>query len=84
MKVNVNFVVYIDVIEFKPFMGENIKTYQDAFLEYYCINWTEDMHMDTETIIKWMNEIAPKCGAKIIEKKIEPNKENTNLPYMCF
>lgn len=84
MKVNVGFAVFIDVIEFIPFMGKEAKAYQEAFLEYYCKNWNEQMYMETETIIKWMNEIAPKCEAKILEKKIKPGEEDTSLPYMCF
>ena len=84
MKVNVGFATYVDVIEFEPFMGEDTLVYQEAFLDYYCINWDENMYMQSETIIKWMNEIAPNCNARILQKRIYPGKEDKSLPYMCF
>lgn len=84
MKINIGFAVYVDVIEFKPFIGEDIQVYQNAFLDYYCRNWNENMYMNTETIVKWMLKRDPNCRAKILEKGIKPGNEDTSLPYMCF
>ena len=84
MKVNAYFAIWIDVIEFEPFMGTDSEVYQYAFLDYYCTNWNDNMYMVSETIVKWMNEVAPGCNARILEKDIKPGEEDKSLPYMCF
>ena len=35
MKVNIDFAQYVAVIEFEPFLGEDIKKYQKAFEKWY-------------------------------------------------
>ena len=97
MKVNVGFAVYIDVIEFKEFMGKNIDKYKKAFEDWYyeevikygfpVLQQRSDLtykYFNTDVVIDWMNEVAPECNARIIQHKIEPGKEDTSLPYMCF
>jgi len=37
MKVNIDFAQYIAVIEFDPFLGEDIKEYQNEFEKWYFI-----------------------------------------------
>ena len=41
MKVNIDFAMHIDVIEFEPFMKGNIEDYQRAFEKWYYEEYTE-------------------------------------------
>lgn len=97
MKINVGQTRSIDVIEFEPFLGEDIKRYEDEFLKWYF----ELVHIghfpcyvkkaslpykdaDGEAVVDWMNEVAPGCNAKILQKNLWPGQEDKTLPYMVF
>ena len=41
MRMNVDFAMHIDEIEFEPFMGENIHDYKEAFEEWYYEEYSE-------------------------------------------
>ena len=95
MKVNLNFTLFIDVIEFEPFMGNYLERYVHEFYEWFHYkrfpsNETKSGFIYKEEIyswnaipvVDWMNEIAPECNAKIIARDIKPGQEDKNLPYM--
>lgn len=95
MKVNVDFAVCIDVIEFKEFMGNNIDKYKECFERWYFEETLIDgvpvyhhqlkyKYFNAEPIVDWLNEVAPKCNARIVATDIIPGKEDTSLPYMYF
>lgn len=94
MKVNIGFAQYVATIEFKPFLGENIEKYQEAFEDWYYEEVEEGVRQqrsdlnyevfDTQVIIDWMLEVAPRCDAKIIEPFLKVGEEDESLPYMCF
>lgn len=93
MKVNIDFAEYISIIEFEPFLGDDIAEYQKAFEKWY---FTEGKNMkvrpehqhykyfDAQVIIDWLNEVSPKCEAKIIEPLLNVGEEDKSLPYMYF
>lgn len=94
MKVNIDFAQYVSTIEFKPFLGEDIEKYQEAFEEWYFEEVEEGIReqrsdldyevFDTQVIIDWLLEASPKCDAKIIESFLKVGEEDESLPYMCF
>ena len=99
MKINVGFAVFIDVIEFEPFLGENIQNYIEAFDKWYfedsdisgiVTHHAKEKHIkrfkyfDGNVIIAWMNEVAPKCNARIVQYHIPPEQEDLTLPSMYF
>jgi hypothetical protein len=95
MKVNVDFATFIDEIEFKAFLGNDISKYKQGFEEWYFRqtiindipvypNQIKYKYFDAEPIIGWMNEVEPTCNAKITRKNIEPGDEDTSLQYMYF
>lgn len=97
MKVNIGFAQYVATIEFKPFLGDDIEKYREAFEKWYfeeekteegiVIKERSDLHYDcfnTQVIIDWLLEVSPKCGAKIIEPFLKSGQEDKSLPYMCF
>lgn len=95
MKVNVDFATFIDEIEFEPFLGEVVKTYKEGFEKWYFAQIIENdvpvylhqkryKYFDAKPIVDWLNEIEPKCNAKITKKNINPGDEDTSLQYMYF
>lgn len=95
MRVNLDFTLFIEVIEFEPFMGQYLEKYSSEFYEWFhykrfpsdktdsgFIYKDEIYNWDAVAIVDWMNEVAPECNAKIIERNIKPGDENTSLPYM--
>ncbi len=97
MKVNIGFVQYVSIIEFKPFLGDDIDKYKEAFEDWYFIEVEDEDGIsrerrpdltydcfDTQVIIDWLLEADPTCEAKIIEPFLRPGEEDESLPYMCF
>ena len=99
MKFNAGFAVFVDVIEFEPFMGENIEKYIEAFDKWYFedsiifgipTHHAKEKHIQRfkyfngEVIVAWMNEVAPECNARIVQYHIPPEQEDTSLPGMYF
>ncbi len=97
MKVNIGFAQYVSTIEFKPFLGDDIEKYIEAFEEWYyeeiveedgsLLQQRSDLSydcFDTQVIIDWLLEADPTCEAKIIEPFLRPGEEDESLPYMCF
>lgn len=97
MKVNIGRSVSIDVIEFEPFLGDDIEKYKTEFEKWYFElihignlpygvqrSSLKYKNLDGIPIVDWMNEVAPGCNARIIAKNLFPGQEDKNLPYMCF
>ena len=95
MKVNIDFAQYICVIEFEPFLGEDIKEYKKAFEVWYlkkkkngCNVKVRPEHnykvFDAQVIIDWLKIASPKCKARVIEPFLDIGEEDKDLPYMCF
>lgn len=95
MKVNIDFAEYVAVIEFEPFLGEDIKAYQKAFNSWFfivnkkgtIIKQNPNLHydyFDAQVIIDWLKIASPKCKAKIVEPFLKVGEEDSTLPYMCF
>lgn len=94
MKVNIDFAQYVATIEFKPFLGEDIEKYKEAFEDWYFVELKDgtiiarpDLNyevFDAQVIIDWLLEASPECDAKIIEPFLKVGKEDKSLPYMCF
>lgn len=97
-KVNIDFASYIDVIEFEPFLGEDIDKYQEAFNSWYyeeepsgfggtVFKQRSDLKykiFDVNVIIDWIKEVAPNSNVKILQRELEPGKEDKRLPSMYF
>lgn len=99
MKINAGFAVSTDVIEFEPFLGENIGDYIEAFDKWYFedsiisgipVHRAKEEHIkrfkyfNGEVIVAWMNEVAPGCNARIVQYNIPPEQEDPTLPGMYF
>lgn len=95
MKVNIDFAQYVSVIEFEPFLGEDIKEYQKAFEKWYfivnkkgvIIKPNPNLHyycFDAQVIIDWLKIASPKCKAIIVEPFLKVGEEDKSLPYMYF
>lgn len=97
MKINAGFAIYVDVIEFEPFMGADINDYKEAFEKWYFEN--VDINgipvlkkkailsvdgLNGKAIVSWMNEVAPGCNARIVQYHIPPEQEDPTLPGMYF
>ena len=95
MKVNVGFAIFVTIIEFDEFMGKDVDKYKEEFEKWYfeerLVNGLpvyphqlKYKYFNAEPIVDWMNEVAPGCNARILEKDIKPGEEDKSLPYMCF
>ena len=95
MRINVNFAVSTDVIEFKPFMGLDINKYKEAFERWYFkeelvnevpiyVNQVNYKYFDAKPIVDWLNMVAPNCNARIVQYNIPPEEEDKTLPGMYF
>lgn len=97
MKINVGFGLFIDVVEFKPFLGTDIDKYMTEFSNWYYEH-TEVYgvgvlkqrstlpykYLDTQVILDWMLEMAPDCDAHIVESDIPCEQKDKSLPGMYF
>lgn len=93
MKVNIDFAEYIAVIEFEPFLGEDIDEYKKELEKWYFIKkgrriiQNPKLHydrFDAQVIIDWLKIASPKCRARIVEPFLNVGEEDATLPYMCF
>lgn len=93
MKVNIGFAQYVAVIEFEPFLGEDIEKYQKEFEKWYFIKKGRLIIQnpklnydcfDAQVIIDWLKIASPKCRARIVEPFLNVGEEDTTLPYMYF
>lgn len=95
MKVNIDFAQYIAVIEFEPFLGDDLNEYKKAFEKWYFIVNKKGIiikqnpklqykYFDAQVIIDWLKIVSPKCKARIIEPFLKIGEEDKSLPYMYF
>lgn len=95
MKVIVDFAVYGSLIEFKPFLGNDIKVYQKEFEKWYydfdqngrIIGQRSDLQyefFDVYVIIDWIKEVAPESNPILLEETINFADIDRSLPAMCF
>lgn len=93
MKVNIDFAQYVAVIEFEPFLGEDINEYKKEFEKWYFIKngrrimQNPKLHydfFDAQVIIDWLKIASPNCKAKIVEPFLNIGEEDESLQYMCF
>ena len=98
MNVNISFALYIDVIEFDAFLGDNIEEYQRAFDSWYYEAETSGYGgivlkqrselkykiLDVNVIIDWINEVSSNANVCILARGLTPGTEDPNLPTLCF
>ena len=98
MKVNIGFAQYVAVIEFEPFMGDNIEDYQRAFENWFFEEYKNETGgysirirprfnykcFDAQVIIDWIKEVAPQSNPRIIASFIDVGEEDPTLPAMYF
>lgn len=92
MKVNIDFAQYVAVIEFDPFLGEDIKEYQKEFEKWYFQRIRkmkykpkkESEIFDAKLVVEWLKIASPNCRAKIVEPFLNIGEEDKSLPYMYF
>lgn len=91
MKVNIDFAQYVAVIEFEPFLGEDINEYKKEFENWYFIKsgrrikQNPKLHykcFDAQVIIDWLKIASPKSRARIVEPFLNVGEEDKSLPYM--
>ena len=89
---------HVDVIEFTPFLGEEIEEYQKAFEDWFYEEEPSEFggtvrkprgdlnceYFDVNIIVRWINEVSKNSDAKIIAQGLTPGTEDTNLPSMYF
>lgn len=96
MIVNMDCCDIIYVIEFEPFMGQDIEEYQAKFNDWYyeevmisgyrVIRQKSTLHyteLDYLPVIDWLNETCPTCNARLV-CKCKPGDEDPDKQYMCF
>lgn len=98
MKANVFLGQWIDVIEFEPFIGENIEEYEKKIEEFFYETIKDEdgdlvevfktglpyTYLSGEAVTYWMNLVSTSANARVVEKDVVPGKEDESLPYICF
>ena len=95
MKVVVDFATYGSLIEFVPFLGDDIKLYQEEFEKWYydfdqngrIIGQRSDLqyeYFDVYVVIDWIKEVAPEANPVLLEETINFADIDRTLPAMCF
>ena len=93
MKVVIDFAFDASIIEFTPFLGENIEKYIKAFedwyyeIEKYGRRPRSDLkyeYFNVDVIIDWIKEVAPEANPRILVRRIKPDEVDPELPGMYF
>lgn len=95
MRVVIGFPMLSSIIEFEPFLGEDIKLYQEKFDEWYSKNFTPykglrnkkgdyDEIFDANVVINWIKEVAPEANPMMIVEEMNPDDVDPSLPGMYF
>ena len=95
MKVVVDFATYGSLIEFEPFLGNDIKEYQKEFEKWYyeeaegghLLRKRSDLnyeYFDVYVVIDWIKEVAPEANPVLLEETINFVDIDRTLPAMCF
>lgn len=95
MKVIIDFPKALSLIQFNPFLGEDIELYQQEFEKWYSKNYTPyigeknkkgnyNKTFDAYIVIDWIKEVAPESKPVMIAEEIDENKVDSSLPRMYF
>ncbi|MBR2786129.1 MAG: hypothetical protein IKD76_01280 [Clostridia bacterium] len=97
MKVVIDFVTSASIIEFVPFLGNNIEEYKKAFEDWYYevipIGFTKNRRQrsdlkydvfDVNVIIDWIKQVAPESNPVVLAEMMEPDDVDPALPGMYF
>lgn len=97
MRARVEFDTYGVVIEFEPFMGEDISKYQEEFEKYFYVEIEENfkgkkatgyipkkMCWGIQEIFDWMKEMSPLSNPRVISTYKRGEKYDKTLPEMSF
>lgn len=98
MRANVFLGQWIDVVEFEPFMGDDIDEYEKKIEEFFYETVKDEdgdlvevfrkdlpyTYLSGEAVVYWMNLVAPSSRARLVNSDIIPGKEDKSLPYICF
>lgn len=95
MKVNLNFSIFIDVVEFEQISNKYFETLAQEFYDWYHEGKTlthnsktkfeinEDIYSwNGKTFVIWLNEVYPQANAKLIQTDIRIGNENKKYPYI--
>lgn len=95
MKVVVDFATYGSLIEFTPFLGDDIAKYQEAFENWYyeeakggkLLKKRSDLKytvFNVDVVIDWIKEVSPNANPVILERVIEFSQIDRTIPALCF
>lgn len=95
LKVIVDFATFGSLIEFTPFLGEDIELYQKAFEDWYyeearggrILKQRSDLKYTTlnvDVVIDWIKEVAPNSNPVIIKRVISFPDIDRTIPALCF
>ena len=95
MKVIVEFLMVLSMIQFNPFLGEDIELYQQEFEEWYSKNYAPftgkrnkkgeyNETLDAYVIINWIKEVTPEAMPIMIAEELDENQVDSSLPRMYF
>lgn len=97
MKAYVSFGTIFYLIEFEPFMGKNIKKYQEEFEKYFYVEKVvfhngkkyvnyepKKMCWGIEEIFDWMREMSTTSNPRILGEYILGEKYDKKIPGMYF
>ncbi len=94
MRVVVDFATCASIIEFVPFLGDDIEEYQKKFEEWYyekttygCYSQRSDLNyevFDINVVVDWIKEVAPEANPVIIVEEMNPDYVDKSLPGMYF
>lgn len=95
MKVMVDFALHGSLIEFTPFLGDDIEEYQKAFEDWYygetakskCRKKRSDLnyeYFNVDVVIDWIKEVAPEANPVLLEKEIGFSDIDRTIPAMYF
>lgn len=94
MKVAIDFATSASIIEFCPFLGNDIEIYQKAFEDwYYERTPMGDLRprskfigiiFDGNVIIDWIKEVAPEANPIMIVEEMNLDDVDPSLPGIYF
>lgn len=95
MKVVIDFAFDASIIEFIPFLGNDMEKYLEEFEKWYydvdemgCYDkkkcHAHYKYFNVDVIIDWIKEVAPESNPKILIRNIKPEDVDPSLPGLYF
>ena len=95
MKVSINFPTIASIIEFEPFLGDDMEKYQEQFDLWYKYNFEPyrgeqnkdgKYHkiFDENVVIDWIKEVAPESNPSVLVEEIKLEEVDSSLPGLYF